>query len=188
MLRFQIRWRCWESELREGELVCRSVWCGHSGLCARVVGGRRVGLRRGGRATGIVSSRRSRGRNLVSGRGPLNVGGGADASMWRFAAELPECCVQYVCTECGGKIEGVLVCSASVGVAGIGAVHFGCLRSGWTWSRYKPQRAVIDAGGLRCVDVVNCGSRLGRWRRKCLHAAFLHLCPAQERKCVRHVF
>ena len=35
------------------------------------------------------------------------------------------------------------------------------------------------------MDVVDCGSRLGKWRRKCLHAAVLHLCPAQERERVR---
>ena len=77
------------------------------------------------------------------------------------------------------------MCSASDGVASPGPVHFGCLRPGGSWSRYKPRRAVTDAGGPCGVHVVECGSRLGKWRRKCLHAAVLHLCPAQERERVR---
>ena len=117
-LRFLVWW-CFGScaWAVEEELGSRRVWCGLSGLCARVVGGRRVGLRRGGRATGIVSSRRSRGRHLLSVRGPLNGRGGSVASMTRRAAELPAGCGQHVCTECGCKIEGVPVCSASDGVA-----------------------------------------------------------------------
>ena len=75
--------------------------------------------------------------------------------------------------------------SASDGVTSSGPVHFGCLRPGGSWSRYKPRRAVTDAGGPCGVHVVECGSRLGKWRRKCLHAAVLHLCPAQERERVR---